>query len=167
MRTMKKLNFGCGEKIKPQQEGWINVDIVETEGIDVIYDLNVFPYPFDDNSVDFILMDNVLEHLDNPMEVMNECYRILKKGGRVKINLPHFKYRAAYSDPTHKHYFSEGVFLHFSAPDKLKHFGYDFKYEILALKVYNSLFPGIPIRRIWHSYYFPILPTNIECILEK
>ena len=158
-----KLNLGCGKRIK---KGWINVDIAKIDGIDIVHDLNKFPYPFNDCSVDYILLDNVLEHLDNPLAVMNECYRILKNGGKIKINVPHFKYRAAFTDPEHKHFFTEDTFKHFANPQKTKHFRYNFRYKIVTLTLYNSLFPKVPIRRIWHSYYFPIPPTDIECILE-
>ena len=45
-----KLNLGCGKNIK---EGYINIDKVK-EGADIIHDLEVYPYPFEDNKFDQI-----------------------------------------------------------------------------------------------------------------
>jgi hypothetical protein len=99
-------------------------------------------------------LDNVLEHLEKPVLFMQEVNRILKQGCKIWVNIPHFKWVASYSDPTHLHYFSEEIFKHFKG------------FKINRLRVYNNLFPWIPCKKIWHSYYtFP--PTNIECVLEK
>jgi len=85
----KKLNLGCGDVIK---SGWVNVNYEKTVGVDVVHDLNVFPYPFKDGFYDEILMDNVLEHLYEPHRVISECYRILCSGGKLKIIVP-YKFR--------------------------------------------------------------------------
>ncbi len=98
-----KLNFGCGNKIL---KGYINVDIQYGEGIDKSFDFDKFPYPFEDNTFDFILLDNVLEHLEDPKAIMNELHRICKKSGIVRIIVPHFNNSGAFNDYTHKHYFN-------------------------------------------------------------
>jgi SAM-dependent methyltransferase len=84
---MGKLNLGCGEFAK---EGYINVDYYSAVEPDVRHNLNVFPYPFDDNQFDLIEADHLLEHLDSPFNVMKELYRIAKPGGRIVIRVPHF-----------------------------------------------------------------------------
>ncbi len=56
-----KLNLGCGKQIK---EDYTNLDKVALEGVDVVHDLDVFPYPFRDNTFDEILCSHVLEHVD-------------------------------------------------------------------------------------------------------
>ncbi|MEK6954514.1 MAG: hypothetical protein AABX01_05875 [Candidatus Micrarchaeota archaeon] len=45
-----KLNRGSG--ITKQKEGWVNLDIVKSEGVDVVHDLNKFPYPFKKSTVE-------------------------------------------------------------------------------------------------------------------
>src|SRR5579864_294813 len=99
-----KINLGCGEKYL---SGYINCDFVNTVKVDKIVDLNKFHYPFKTSYADEILMDNVLEHLDNIVLVMEELYRVLKKNGTLKIYVPYFKSDGAVNDPTHKHFFSE------------------------------------------------------------
>lgn len=44
--------------------------------------------PFDSNSMDFIIMDQVLEHVINPSTVINECSRVLKPDGTIIIAVP-------------------------------------------------------------------------------
>ena len=55
-----KLNLGCGD-IK--SEGWVNVDKYDSFDADAVHDLEVIPWPFDDNSCDEISLIHVLEHL--------------------------------------------------------------------------------------------------------
>ena len=42
----------------------------------------------DDNSIDTIIMNDAMEHVDKPEEVLLECQRILKPGGRLYVNFP-------------------------------------------------------------------------------
>jgi SAM-dependent methyltransferase len=107
--SSRKLNLGCGLKYL---EGWINLDISDIDiynnkiKVDVIHNLDVFPYPFPDDYFDEVLMDNVLEHLEKPPRVMEELERICRNNAIIKVISPHFSYYKAYTDTTHKHYFS-------------------------------------------------------------
>jgi SAM-dependent methyltransferase len=97
------LDVGCGKKKWP---GAIGLDISAETDADVIHDLDVFPYPFADDSFDQVLLQDVLEHLREPIHVMDELHRICRPGGRIQLRTPHFSSMLAYSDPTHTHYFS-------------------------------------------------------------
>ena len=57
---MNKLNLGCGNDIK---EGYINLDVVDYGG-NQIHDLNSFPYPFEDNTFDFITCYSVIPYIE-------------------------------------------------------------------------------------------------------
>jgi ubiquinone/menaquinone biosynthesis C-methylase UbiE len=104
---MKKLNFGCGNDIKPKKEGWINVDIQKGKGIDKSFDFEKAKYPFKDSEFDYIYIDNVFEHLINLHDIVKELHRITKKNGTIEIIVPYYNSYWAYSDPTHVHYFNE------------------------------------------------------------
>lgn len=111
MQTEKvKLNFGCGSDYR---EGWINVDMSQ-EGdeygakikTDKAFNFDKFPYPFKDNTFDYIYTNQVLEHLLYPEKCMKELIRICKKGAIIEIRVPHFADYQAFENPTHKKYFS-------------------------------------------------------------
>jgi len=129
----KGLNLGCGTNPSKSTEDikFINVDIAQLEGVDMKYDLNVIPYPFEDNSIDLIIMNDILEHLDYPIFVLEECYRILKKGGKLQIKVVHWNHRYSYSDPQHKHAFCERYFRVFTG--KIRKYYFDFHFENLKV----------------------------------
>jgi SAM-dependent methyltransferase len=57
--------------------------------LDVVCDLNK-PLPFEANAFDTIILSDVLEHLSNPTSLWSEMNRILKKGGKIILNVPFF-----------------------------------------------------------------------------
>lgn len=95
-----KLNLGCGNK---KMEGYVNVDLYGDP--DVRVDLEQFPWPWADNSVDEIQLVHVLEHLGETktvfISVMKELYRVCKDGAKINIEVPHFKSDDFFNDPTH------------------------------------------------------------------
>lgn len=90
------LNLGCGKDIIP---GAINVDITNREGVDIPHNLNKIPYPFKANSVDVIYITDTFFLLDDPVLLMNEFYRILKKNGKIIITNAYFRSKFAFVDP--------------------------------------------------------------------
>ena len=59
-----KIQLGIGYK---KMKGFINVDINPTYKPDVLWDLTKRPWPFEDESVDFIYSAFCLEHLPVPV----------------------------------------------------------------------------------------------------
>jgi SAM-dependent methyltransferase len=108
------LDLGCGQ-LKTKAEFFtenmqvtptkiIGIDIANCEGVDIVHDLTVFPYPLEDESVDAIYSSHFVEHLDGfeRMKFFNECHRILKPNGKMKLTHPYYKSVRAVQDPTHK-----------------------------------------------------------------
>jgi len=126
-----KLNLGCGEK---KIAGFTGVDKIRTEATDIVHDLDSYPYPFPNNSADEILMDNVLEHLSDTIRTMEEIWRICRPGAVVKINVPYFKSNSAFTDPTHKHFFTENSFKYFQAGHSLSFYS-SARFEILKTEL--------------------------------
>ena len=97
-----KINLGSGSKIL---KGYVNVDKFQYYNPDVVHDLEKFPYPFEDNSIDEILLSHVLEHIGQNPDVFNniikELYRICKNNSIVDIRVPHPRHDDFISDPTH------------------------------------------------------------------
>ena len=139
-----KLHLGCGKKIL---KGWVNLDIVKGKGVDVVHNLEKFPYPFKENTFNEILADNVIEHLADIIKVMEELHRIGKNGCIVKIIVPYYNHHFAYQDPTHKHFFTLDSFDYFT-----KDSGYNYysgaRFEIVDRKLIPSwLGMIIPFKR--------------------
>lgn len=44
--------------------------------------------PYDDETIDAILAFEVLEHVQDVKQTLNDCYRVLKKGGRLFVVFP-------------------------------------------------------------------------------
>jgi SAM-dependent methyltransferase len=97
------LDVGCGVSKTP---GAVGLDISADTDADVVHNLDRFPYPLQTASFDHVLMQDVIEHLREPVRVIEELHRILRPGGRLQLRTPHFSSALAYGDPTHRHYFS-------------------------------------------------------------
>jgi SAM-dependent methyltransferase len=104
------LDLGCGLRKRP---GAIGIDVNPRSQADVIHDLNRFPYPFPDNHFDEIICDNIIEHLDDFLKVMEELHRIAKPLALVTIVVPFYSHQQAHTDPTHRHFFSVHSFDYF------------------------------------------------------
>lgn len=107
---MMKVNLGAGTDVL---NGYVNHDVADLAGIDVVHDLNQYPWPWDDGSVQEIKMYDVLEHLNDFMRAMEEISRILASGGRCMVSVPYWNSWCAHADPTHKRGFHEITFRFF------------------------------------------------------
>lgn len=140
----RKLNLGCGKDIKPQAEGWVNMDIAPLPGVDVVHDLMEFPWPFAAETFEHAYASHVMEHVphfvpshpkkDGFLVVMEELHRVLAPGGTVEILSPHHESADRWADPTHTRVVHPRNFAYF-APGG----GFDYystaRFEILSAKV--------------------------------
>lgn len=107
---MKVLDLGCGNA---KEEGAVGIDYRSDQGVDIVHDLNVYPWPLENDSFDLVVCKHIIEHLSDVIKVMEEIYRILKRGGTVKIYTPHISNIMSFKDPTHKWHFTCGSFDYF------------------------------------------------------
>ena len=110
MVNPRKLDLGCG---RTKRGGFVGVDNLDLSGVDVCHDLDCFPYPFDDDQIDEVWMDQVLEHLREPLRVMEEIHRICRHGAKVTVGVPYFRSHYAVIDPTHRNFFGAQWFAYF------------------------------------------------------
>ncbi len=61
------------------------------------------PYPFSDAAFDVCVLDNVLEHIEDPGQTIDECLRVTTESGGMIVVVPGEKGYAA--DPDHKKYY--------------------------------------------------------------
>lgn len=136
---MKKLNFACGSDIK---KGWDNCDIQSNK--DIIYcNANLFPYPFDDNTYDFIVLRQCLYIFDDPRKCLEEIHRISKNKAIIHIEFPHAGNIGTYNEISSKHHYTEKTFFHF-----VNNTNRNFKKKIFKI---IRLDP----RPTWISQFFP------------
>ncbi|MDB5225316.1 MAG: hypothetical protein JWL87_268 [Candidatus Adlerbacteria bacterium] len=130
MPTYLKLDLGSGDRKKT---GFSTVDWTAETKPDFVCDLNVFPYPWADGSIDEIEMSHCLEHLEKPFKVMTELHRIMAPGGALHIKVPHFS--RGFTHAEHEHGFDVTFPLYFNKNfTKSGYFGVDFKLESMRLK---------------------------------
>jgi ubiquinone/menaquinone biosynthesis C-methylase UbiE len=83
-----KLNLGCG---LDKRDGYINIDIREEVKPDLVIDLEKeLLKRFNDESIEEIIAKDFIEHLSWRVveDFLKDCYRVLKKGGRMYIQTP-------------------------------------------------------------------------------
>lgn len=110
----KLLDVGCGtgEFLKAFScQGFDSIGVDLSPNINQLKEFDVRncdfeedQLPYEDGSIDFIFSKSVIEHLHAPEGLIDECYRVLKPGGRAVIMCPSWKHNykeAFYIDHTH------------------------------------------------------------------
>jgi SAM-dependent methyltransferase len=152
--TMDRLHLGCGRNTL---QGWINLDIIPGEGVDVVADLDACaetPLPFEDDSIEEFLGVHVLEHLHNPLPLMQELHRIAKPDARAYITVPYGSSDDAAEDPTHVRLYYLGSFSYFSQPTYWRaDYGYrgDWLVEKIILRVSEKRYAGKSAAEIYEE----------------
>lgn len=91
------LDVGCAEStLKPQINltgaDYVGLDyfVTATEWYGCTPDVygDAHTLPIQEGAIDTVLLLNVLEHLENPIEVIEEIFRVLKVGGKLVLDVP-------------------------------------------------------------------------------
>ena len=161
---MKTLDLGCGPRTK--KDGAVGLDKRPAPHVDVVHDMNQFPYPFEEDEFDWIEMSHIIEHIDRPLKLMNEVHRIAKRGATVRIITPHYSSQLSYGDFEHFHHFGYITFLTLQNTElfKIK------KHKLYFTDVYRSIGIGLMANwfpRQWEKYLGFIFPAlYVEVFLE-
>lgn len=102
-----KLNLGCSDRHVP---GFLNVDIAPPA--DVVADLSR-PWPWADGSIAEIKAHDIIEHLPDKIQTMNEAWRVLAPGGTFDVVVPTTDGRGAFQDPQHCSYWNRNSFFYY------------------------------------------------------
>ena len=86
---LKLLNLGCGSRYHPD---WINIDFGSNNKDVLAYDL-LKGIPYRDNIFDVVYHSHLIEHLpkEQTTNFINECYRVLKPGGIIRLATPNLE----------------------------------------------------------------------------
>lgn len=149
------LELGCGPT---KRQGTIAVDINPSSAADVLHDLNLFPYPFQDNAFDEVICEHVLEHLTDLIGVMEEFHRILRPNGIVRVYAPYFASVFYYRDPTHRTPFSAHTFDYFIAGTRVR----GFNYSSVQFALHKVEFPVTPNSGLLKRMLFRFINSNVD-----
>ncbi|HEV8396897.1 MAG TPA: methyltransferase domain-containing protein [Vicinamibacterales bacterium] len=138
------LNIGCG---RVHRQGAVNLDISPDVGADVVHDLNRLPWPFQDGRFEQIYAYDVLEHVNDVPRVLEEIHRVSRPGATLHVTVPHFSSANAFTDLTHRHYFSWKSFDPYFAGDVLDFYSRArFRRKSTRISFYASLVNRIVFR---------------------
>lgn len=175
------LDVGCGRNKAP---GAIGVDRFAVEGVDVVHNLEIFPYPFEADGFDEIYARHVIEHVESVSRFLDELHRIARPGARLHINTPHYSYTGSWRDPTHRWHFSAYSFEYFEAGHPADYYTGAAKFRVLSVRVtmlklwrvlgIEWLINAVNIhprwrifRRFWEEYLaFVCRAREIQALLE-
>lgn len=107
----KVLDIGCGAGGKSLYylsrgaQSVTGVDVVEKykfeseqlrdklglRGFEFVY-ADASKMPFEAESFDTVIMNDAMEHVSKPLEVLQEVYRVLKPGGKLYVNFPPYNH---------------------------------------------------------------------------
>ncbi|MEM4325882.1 MAG: class I SAM-dependent methyltransferase [Candidatus Pacearchaeota archaeon] len=174
---MKILDIGCGNnkyKSNNQKDKIIGLDIVKLAGVDVVHDLEKFPWPFKDDEFDLIIANHILEHLSDLIKTMEEIHRVGKPNSLLKVKVPYFAYPGAFQDPTHKRFFTLRTFEYFTDSSGLRYYS-KARFEIIESKLNFSVTKPVKIidilinkfPRFYERFLSRIIPAEELCITLK
>jgi SAM-dependent methyltransferase len=106
------LDLGCGANKQPN---FVGMDKRKLPGVDIVHDLERFPYPLKKESVLTTVCSHVLEHMKPwlTLDIFDEVWRVTKPEGQFVISLPYAGSHGFWQDPTHCNGFNEDTFLYF------------------------------------------------------
>lgn len=96
------LDVGCG---RHKISNAMGIDRCKFPEVDVVHDLDQYPWPFEDNAFDRVICRHSLAHLYSVEAAMEELYRLTKPAGIVEILTPHFSSDNAFTDITSRCFF--------------------------------------------------------------
>ncbi len=132
-----RIDLACGQHKRPN---FVGVDIAKTDAVEVVHDLNVYPYPFKDNSVFEIYCGHFIEHVADIKKFMEECYRILNNQAVMLILAPYYSAVGAVQDFTHVRSISEMTFVYFNQEwlrnSKLGHYDVNCNFDVASMRYY-------------------------------
>jgi predicted SAM-dependent methyltransferase len=148
-----QLDIGCGGA---KQEGFVGMDVRPLPGVDIVWDVNEFPWPLPDDCVVQAIASHLVEHI-NPagggfIDFMNEVWRVMQVDGKFAIATPHGRSDGFLQDPTHCNPCSEATWAYFDPKEKFT----------------NGMLYNIYKPKPWRIDYLTWSPeANIEVILYK
>lgn len=140
-KSIDKLHVGCGDVYL---DGWLNILFetreeygrIKSENGAFVLNYNLLkPWPVNDDTVEFIAGSHFIEHLDlnKGIQFLKEGYRVLKKGGSIRLSCPDLELYARHYVANNKEFFQNKWIREWCAFQNAKTPG-----EIFISKAYDS-----------------------------
>lgn len=102
-RTLSGVNIDLGSGDQGFTEYLKTIDIASHPYDYPSFDIEKDKFIHEDESIDFVTMNAVIEHIKNPDNIFKEIRRVLKKNGLVFVRTPNWQldYKNFFNDPTH------------------------------------------------------------------
>src|SRR5258708_6749356 len=157
-----KLDIGCGAA---KNKGFVGIDMLPLEGVDIVWDIEQTPWPLPDESVSTAFASHVLEHIDPHkgifIKVMDEIWRVLKNDGQFAFVVPYAGSHGYYQDPTHCNPINETTMCYFDPLDPTGLYTFyrpkPWKIEMQAMNR-NGILEVLLRKRQWDKSYLNISP---------
>ena len=143
-----KLDVGCGRNKQP---GCIGIDRVAMPGVDIVQDLQEFPWSVPDNICTMIVLSHVWEHIEPKYRsaLMDELWRVARWDGQLFISCPYANSFLAMAHPEH-----------YSCPNEMTMTFYSPDYPLYMTGAYGLVKPWKIVRNS------PNMSGCIEIIME-
>lgn len=143
IQAPKKLDIACGQH---KQVGYKGIDIAGDA--DIIWDLNMVPWPIKTGCVTEAFCSHYVEHIphhrsewldnrDGWWVFFDELYRVMKKGGTARFIHPYVKSDRAFWDPTHVRFIHEQTWYYLSKEwrerEALDHYHVSCDFEVVSI----------------------------------
>ena len=149
--TKSILDVGCGQNKFP---GAIGIDSNPRSHADVIHDLGVTPYPFDEDQFDEIICRHVIEHVPDVMAFVNELHRNTTPCGRMTIVTTHYSTPDWATDPTHKNNFNSYSFTCFIPSET--------PFPFYTDSVLRPVHTHVSLANLWRALGFELLVNSTK-----
>lgn len=99
-----------------KQPNFLRMAARKAPDVDIVHDLEAFPWPLEDSACLIILAPHVVEHIKPWLVVpwMNELWRVMKPNGQLALSTPYAGSPSWHQDPTHCTGFTELSFCYFA-----------------------------------------------------
>jgi len=160
-----KINLGSGYD---NRSDCLNIDNNVRTLPDILLDVDTEILPFNDGSVDEVLAYNILEHLINLEEVLEDIHAVMKKGAVLKIIVP---YKDSQLALNHVREFDENCFKGwdkqwYESKEGIGKHQYKFNFKTIKIEVRGHWLGRLINNHTWHSFWRSLL-TEIYVEMVK